>query len=117
MDAEMDLYVNSETPTVGVNHVARWEFGSEAWQREVKAKLRVMHFENRAASKSYRHDRRQLRIVTTAKVEMVPSGQGWAMGRCRWGIEKGAPQCFLAWWKEVLEEDWVRYLLPGRGDP
>jgi hypothetical protein len=166
MDAEMDLYVESETPTEGVNHVARWELESEAWQREVKSKLRVMHFENHAASKSYRHDRRQLRIVTTAPVDMVPTGQGWAMGRYRWGIENGtfnvltqdynlehnyhhtttailallvwrslaycltqaywrfaaarskdAPRCFLAWWKEVLEEDWVRYLDAATAGP
>jgi len=159
MDQEMDLFVREETPQMGTSHVARWEMVSEAWTKEVKSPLRVLHYENLAASKSYRHTRKQLRFVTTAKIEMMPLSQGWGTGRARWVIENGtfniltqdynlehnyhhtttailtllvlrslghcvskaywrfaaarsknAPRSFLSWWKEVLEEDWVRYL-------
>jgi len=98
-------------------------------------------------------------VVTSASVEVLPSGQGWQVGRCRWQIENGtfnrltrdyslthnyrhsstailallvlrslsycltqaywrfatsrskrAPQAFVAWFRLVLIEDWVRYL-------
>jgi hypothetical protein len=89
MDEEMDLLVRSEPPKVGTNHVATWVMESEAWEHNVGCKLRVMHYENRAASKSYLHKRKQLRVVTTVKVDILPSGQGWQVGCCRWVIENG----------------------------
>jgi len=166
MDEEMDLLARSEQPKVGANHVAHWAMESEAWQRDVGCKLRVTHYENRAASKSYRHKRKQLRLMTTSKIDVLPSGQGWQVGRCRWAIENGtfniltrdynlehnyhhtttaiamllvlralaycttqayrlfaqarsknAPDSFLDWWQEVLNQDWVRYLDAALSEP
>jgi hypothetical protein len=89
MDQEMDLFIAHEVPEVGANRVARWCMVSEAWKKDIKSPLRVMHYENQSASKSYRNTRKQLRIVTTAPVELVPVGQGWGIARCRWWIENG----------------------------
>jgi hypothetical protein len=89
MDAEIELTKRSEEPVVSTNRVARWEHVSEAWQRDVGCKLRVLDYENRTASKAWRHDRRHLRVMTTASVDIMPSGQGWQVGRCRWNIEDG----------------------------
>ncbi len=166
MDEEIELTVRMETPVVGVNKVAHWSDDSEAWQKDVGCTLRVMQYENRAASKSYRHERKHLRVVTTADVAILPDGQGWQVSRSRWHIEDGTfnvltkdyslehnyrhsttailmllvlrslaycltqaywrfaaarsqdrPRCFLVWWKEVLVEDWVRYLDAAAPEP
>jgi hypothetical protein len=161
MDEEIALTMRTVAPVVGANKVAHWSHESEAWQRDVGCKLRVIHHENRSATsvKAYRHERKQMRIVTTAEVAVLPDGQGWQVGRCRWHIEDGTfnvltkdyslehnyrhsttailmllvlralaycltkaywryataraktgPRCFLAWWQDVLGDDWVRYL-------
>ena len=52
-------------------------------------KLRVIHYERRYEAKPWKHERRHLRLVMTAPVAVIPSGQGWKVGRCRWKIENG----------------------------
>jgi Transposase DDE domain len=87
MDEEIELLMRTEPATVGANEVAYWSMESERWEREVGCQLRVTQYENRAASKSWRHERKALRVVTTMKVDLLPVGQGWKAGRCRWEIE------------------------------
>jgi hypothetical protein len=89
MDEEIELTVRREAPAVGVNKVAHWSHESEAWKKDVGCLLRVMQYENRVASKSYRHERKHLRVVTTAGVAILPDGQGWQVSRSRWHIENG----------------------------
>jgi Transposase DDE domain len=69
--------------------VAVWEMDSEAWSQELKRKLRVIHCERRYAAPSWKHERRQLRVMTSLPVAILPAGQGWAVGRSRWRIENG----------------------------
>lgn len=158
MDEEMNLLMQTESPRMTPGKVAVWEMESEAWSQDLKCKLRVLHYERRYAAKSWRHERRMLRAVTSAPVDVMPAGQGWKVGRCRWQIENGtfniltrayelthnyrhsptaivmllvlrslaycltqayfrfatgrsrdAPR-FIRWFKDILEEDWVRYL-------
>jgi hypothetical protein len=90
MDSEIELLMQNEQPVVSRKKVAHWSMQSEAWRRDVGCALRVTHYENRAASRSWRHERERLRVVTTAEVELMPVGQGWQVGRCRWVIENGA---------------------------
>lgn len=158
MDVEMDLLLQTESPRSTPGRVDVWEYESAAWAAELKCKLRVLHYERRYAAKSWRHERQMLRAVTSVPVEVMPSGQGWKVGRCRWQIENGtfniltrdyelthnyrhspaaittllvlrslaycltqayfrfatgrsrdAPR-FVRWFREILQDDWVRYL-------
>ena len=90
MDEEIEYFKSHEKPELGANKVSRWELESQAWERNVGCKLRVLDYENGTARKSYRHERKHLRVVTTAKVEVLPSSQGWQVARCRWVVENGA---------------------------
>lgn len=90
MDEEMALLQQNETPRKQEGDIVRWEMESEAWEKEVGCKLRVIHYERRYEAKPWKHERRQLRLVMTAAVAVMPSGQGWRVGRCRWKIENGA---------------------------
>lgn len=69
--------------------VAIWEMESEAWQQDFKRKLRVIHCERRDEAPAWKHERRQLRVMTSGPVDLLPGGQGWKVGRSRWTIEKG----------------------------
>lgn len=89
MDEEMTLLHQSEVPTKQEGDVVRWELESEAWEKDVGCKLRVIHYERRYEAKPWKHERRHLRLVMTAPVAIIPSGQGWKVGRCRWKIENG----------------------------
>ena len=62
---------------------------SEAWKQQLKRKLRVIHCERRYSAPSWKHERRQLRVVTSTPVDILPGGQGWKVGRSRWRIENG----------------------------
>lgn len=90
MDAEIDLLMESEPPRMvpGLN-VAVWELESEAWSQELHQKLRVIHCERRYEAAAWKHERMQLRVVTSTPLEILPAGQGWKIGRCRWRIENG----------------------------
>jgi hypothetical protein len=63
---------------------------SEAWQPELKRKLRVLHCERCYEAPPWKHERQQLRVVTSVPVTILPAGQGWKVGRSRWKIENGA---------------------------
>lgn len=89
MDEEMTLLQQSEAPTSQEGNVVRWELESEAWKKDVGCTLRVLHYERRYEAKPWKHERRQLRLVLSAPVAVVPAGQGWKVGRCRWKIENG----------------------------
>ena len=73
---------------LGLN-VAVWELESEAWSQTLRRKLRVIHCERRYAAPAWKHERKQLRVVTSTPVEILPAGQGWKVGRSRWRIENG----------------------------
>jgi hypothetical protein len=90
MDDEIELLMKTDAPRVmpGID-VAVWQMESEAWSSDLKRKLRVLHCERRYPAKPWKHERRQLRLITSAPVEAVPAGQGWKIGRCRWKIENG----------------------------
>ncbi|MGD1104734.1 MAG: transposase [Terriglobia bacterium] len=90
MDDEIDLLMKTDPPRMvpGFN-VAVWEMESEAWERDLKGKLRVIHCERRYEAPSWKHERKQLRVVTSVPVEILPAGQGWKVGRSRWRIENG----------------------------
>lgn len=89
MDDEMTLLRQSEAPTKQEGDIVRWEMESEAWEKDVGGKLRVIHYERRYEAKPWKHERKELRLVMTAPVAVIPSGQGWKVGRCRWKIENG----------------------------
>lgn len=89
MDEEMALLRQSEAATKQEGDIVRWEMESEAWEKDVGQKLRVVHYERRYEAKPWKHERRELRLVMTAPVAVIPSGQGWKVGRCRWKIENG----------------------------
>lgn len=89
MDEELTLLRQSEAPTKQEGGLVRWELESEAWEKDVGCKLRVIHYERRYEAKPWKHERRHLRLVMSAPVAVVPSGQGWRVGRCRWKIENG----------------------------
>jgi hypothetical protein len=90
MDGEMDLLMKTTPPRIvqGI-HVAVWEMESEAWQQDLKHKLRVIHCERRYEAPSWKHERQQLRVVTSALKDVLPAGQAWTVGRSRWTIENG----------------------------
>jgi DDE family transposase len=90
MDEEIDLLMKTDPPRMvpGVD-VAVWEMESEAWSQDLKRKLRVLHGERRYAAPAWKHERKQLRVVTSIPVEILPAGQGWKVGRSRWRIENG----------------------------
>jgi len=90
MDEEIDLLKATNPPrTVPGLDVAVWEMESEAWQPDLKRKLRVLHCERRYEAPAWKHERKQLRVVTSVSMEVLPAGQGWKVGRCRWRIENG----------------------------
>lgn len=90
MDAEMELLVATEPPKrVLGQDVDLWELESEAWEKDVGRKLRVLHYRRTYPAPSWKHERRELRLVTSCPVVVLPVGQGWSVGRCRWRIENG----------------------------
>jgi len=90
MDDEIDLLRKTDPPrTVPGIEVAVWEMESEAWSQDLKRPLRVIHGERRYAAPPWKHERKQLRVVTSVPVEILPAGQGWKVGRSRWKIENG----------------------------
>jgi hypothetical protein len=90
MDEEMDLLMKTDPPrrVPGID-VAVWEMESEAWSQDLKRKLRVIHCERRYEASPWKHERQQLRVVTSVPVGILPAGQGWKVGRSRWRIENG----------------------------
>jgi Transposase DDE domain len=90
MDEEMALLQKTDPPrTVPGLDVAVWEMESEAWHPQLKRKLRVIHCARRYEAPAWKHERQQLRVVTSVPVEILPAGQGWKVGRSRWRIENG----------------------------
>lgn len=88
MDQEMDYLKRNEDPRQMVGQqVDIWEMESEAWEHDVGRKLRILHYERRYKAPGWKHERRTLRVVTSARVEILPTGQGWRVGRCRFLIE------------------------------
>jgi hypothetical protein len=89
MDEEMELLMQTAAPRMTPSKVDVWEMESEAWLAKLRCRLRVLHYERRYAAKSWRNERRRLRVVTSACVDIMPARQGWKVGRCRWEIENG----------------------------
>jgi hypothetical protein len=89
MDEEIDLLIKTTTPRLTPTDVAIWEMESEAWQQQLKCKLRVIHGERRYEAPSWKHERQHLRVMTSAPTDILPAGQGWKVGRSRWTIENG----------------------------
>jgi hypothetical protein len=90
MDAEIDLLMETEPPRIipGLN-IAVGEPESAAWSQALHQKLRVIHGERRYGAAAWKHERMQLRVVTSTPGEILPAGQGWKIGRSRWRIENG----------------------------
>jgi len=90
MDDEIELWMQTDPPRVveGLN-VAVWEMESEAWHQDLKRNLRVIHCERRYEAPDWKHERRQLRVITSAPIDILPSRQGWKVGRSRWIVENG----------------------------
>ncbi len=90
MDQETDLLIRTESPRLvqGLG-VAVWTMESEAWRQDLKRNLRVIHCERRYDAPPWKHERKQLRLVTSAPIDIFPSRQGWKIGRSRWAIENG----------------------------
>jgi hypothetical protein len=88
MDEEMDLLMKTDPPRVvqGLD-VGVWAMESEAWHQDLKRNLRVIHCERRYEAPQWKHERKQLRVITSAPIDILPSGQGWKVGRSRWIIE------------------------------
>jgi hypothetical protein len=66
MDEEMDLLMKTDAPRLvpGMD-VAVWEMESEAWKPELKRPLRIIHCERRYEAPAWKHERQQLRVVTS----------------------------------------------------
>lgn len=90
MDEEIELLKQTHPPQIveGLN-VAVWEMESEAWRQDLKRNLRVIHCERRYEAPAWKHERKELRVVTSAPIDILPSRQGWKVGRCRWIVENG----------------------------
>ena len=88
MDAEIEFLMLTDPPRrlLGLD-VDVWAMESEAWSNDLKQKLRVMHYERRYEASLWKKERRTLRIVTSAQMDVLPTRQGWKVGRCRWIIE------------------------------
>ena len=90
MDGEMNLLMETEVPKRMLGQdVDMWEMESEAWEKDVGCKLRVLHYRRVYSAKEWKHERRELRLVTSCPVAVLPVGQGWLVGRGRWRIENG----------------------------
>jgi hypothetical protein len=90
MDEEIDLLRKTDPPrTVPGIGAAVWEMESEAWRQDLKRPLRVIHGERCYEAPPWKHERQQLRVVTSAPIEVLPAAQGWKVGRSRWRIENG----------------------------
>ena len=92
MDEEMDLLIKTDAPRVVAGEggdVAVWQMESEAWEAQLKRKLRVIHCERRYEAPAWKHERRHLRVMTSIPLDIMPAGQGWKVGRSRWTIENG----------------------------
>jgi hypothetical protein len=90
MDVEMELLRQTDPPRhVPGIEVDVWEMSSEAWRQDVQRDLRVLHCQRRYPAPAWKHERQQLRVVTSIPVEILPAGQGWKVGRSRWRIENG----------------------------
>lgn len=90
MDQELDFLIeNDPGRRIPVAEVQAWEMESSAWEKDVGAKLRLLHYLRLYEAKSWKKERHQLRIFTTASVSAMPIGQGWKVGRYRWRIENG----------------------------
>jgi hypothetical protein len=90
MDQEIELLKRTDPPRIveGLN-IATWEMESEAWRQDLKRNLRVIHCERRYEAPDWKHERKELRVVTSAPIDILPSRQGWKVGRARWTIENG----------------------------
>lgn len=90
MDAESELLRQTDPPrrVPGVE-VDVWEMESEAWRQDLQRPLRVIHGQRRYEAPAWKHERQQLRVMTTIPVAILPAGQGWKVGRSRWRIENG----------------------------
>jgi hypothetical protein len=89
-DDEIELLRKTDPPRrVPGIEVAVWDMEREAWRQDLKRKLRVMHCERRDEARPWKHERKQLRVVTSLPVEILPAGQGGKVGRSRWRIENG----------------------------
>ena len=90
MDEEMELLRRTDPPRVPAGlEVAVWEMESEAWRQDLKRNLRVIDCERRYEAPAWKHERKHLRVITSVPVNILPAGQGWKVGRCRWTIENG----------------------------
>lgn len=88
MDEEMDYLMRNEPPRqMRGQEVDIWEMESEAWTRELKRKLRVLHYERRYEAPAWKHELQTLRVMTSAPVDILPAGQGWKVGRRRFQNE------------------------------
>jgi hypothetical protein len=90
MDQEIELLKSTDPPRIveGLS-VAIWEMESEAWCQQLKRNLRVIHCERRYEAPDWKHERKDLRVVTSAPIDILPSRQGWKIGRARWIVENG----------------------------
>jgi len=90
MDEEMDLLMKTDPPRIVQGlEVAVWEMESEAWRQDLKRNLRILHCTRRYEAPAWKHERKELRVVTSASIDILPSRQGWKVGRSRWTIENG----------------------------
>ena len=92
MDGEIDLLIQTDPPRIvrcDGGDVAVWEMDSEAWHSQLKRKLHVIHCERRYEAPAWKHERRQLRVMTSMPLDILPGKQGWKVGRSRWTIENG----------------------------
>ncbi len=96
MDEEIDLLIQTDPARIVAcdgGDVAVLEMESEAWQAQLKRPLRVIHCERRYEAPAWKHERRQLRVVTSMPLDILPARQGWKVGRSRWTIENGTFNC------------------------
>ncbi len=94
LDAVLDVAVR-EAPDVEFGKgVALWERLSTAWQADLRsssqlhgASLRLIEMQRRYDAPAWKHERRQLRVITTAPAALLAREECWDLGRGRWRIE------------------------------
>jgi hypothetical protein len=88
MDEEIELLIETNPPRMVQGlEVAVWAMESEAWRQALKRNLHVIHCQRRYEAPAWKHERKELRVITSAPIDILPSGQGWKVGRSRWTIE------------------------------
>jgi hypothetical protein len=88
---DIQLYVKTEKPdkTLGLEQMGwkAWQMESDAWEKELDQKLRLVWFEREREQPAYKNERKRLIVATTFSQEQAGLYRLFLAGKARWGIE------------------------------